>query len=140
MITGESNLPVSLSACCKPHYPQAILGYVTRGKTIRVHQKSCRELNDIDSARLLEASWFIEALPRYQVQLRMESMDRVGLLKDIVNAVADLAISILDFPLVERHEGHVVRDLIVEISDYDLLAKLIYRLEKIENVMSVRKV
>jgi len=141
LITGQSDLPFTLSACCKPHYPQSILGYVTRGNTIRIHQTSCRELSDIDPERLLEASWFVEAQRvHYQIKLRMESMDRVGLLKDIVNAVADLDISILDFPLVGHEEERVMRDLIVEIPDYNLLEKLIYRLEKIPNVLKVRKV
>lgn len=141
LITGQRDMPFTLSACCKPRYPQVIVGYVTRGNSIRIHQLACRELSDIDTDRVLEASWFEAAQPvHYQVGLRVESTDRVGLLKDMVNAVADLNISLVDFPLVEKKGEAVIRDLVVEIPDYDLLEKLIYRLESIENVVKVQKV
>jgi GTP pyrophosphokinase len=141
LITGEGDLPFTLSACCKPRYPHEILGSVTRGQTIRIHKKTCRELSDLDPDRLLDASWLTDAVKaHYQVQIRVRSLDRTGLLKDIVNVVADLDISILDFPLVEKDDDMVIRDLIVEIPDYDLLTKLMYRLENVEGVEKVKKV
>lgn len=57
LVTGEENLPVVLSACCKPRPPHAIVGYVTRGQFIRVHKKDCRQLKDLDEARFVNSHW-----------------------------------------------------------------------------------
>ncbi len=57
LVTGEENLPVVLSACCKPRPPHAIVGYVTRGQFIRVHKKDCRQLKDLDEARFVSSHW-----------------------------------------------------------------------------------
>lgn len=57
LVTGEENLPVVLSACCKPKPPQPILGYVTRGQFIRIHRQTCRELNGLEEERFVEAEW-----------------------------------------------------------------------------------
>lgn len=57
IVTGEENLPVVFSACCKPKPPHPIIGYVTRGQSIRVHRLSCRELTGLDGQRFVSAHW-----------------------------------------------------------------------------------
>lgn len=57
LITGEEDLPVVLSACCKPKSPQPIIGYVTRGRSIRVHRQSCHELSGLEGDRFVSAHW-----------------------------------------------------------------------------------
>lgn len=140
LITGESNLPITRSSCCKPRFPHEIVGYVTRGKSIRVHRTSCHLVDDIPPERLLDASWAVQhSDPHYQVCVRIKAHDRVGLMRDIVTVVADLQMNIVDFPLVQKGEGEVTRDLLLEISSYDLLAKLLSSLERVPGVESVQK-
>lgn len=57
LITGEKNLPVVLSACCKPKPPAPIIAYVTRGQSIRVHKENCRELKGLEGDRFVSAVW-----------------------------------------------------------------------------------
>lgn len=57
LVTGEENLPVVFAACCKPKAPQAIIAYVTRGNTIRIHKQSCRELAGLEGERFISAHW-----------------------------------------------------------------------------------
>ena len=57
LITGEENLPVLLSACCKPKPPHSIIGYVSRGQFIRIHRKDCRELGGLEDERFISAHW-----------------------------------------------------------------------------------
>jgi GTP pyrophosphokinase len=57
LVTGEANLPVVFAACCKPKAPQAIIAYVTRGNTIRIHKQSCRELAGLEGERFISAHW-----------------------------------------------------------------------------------
>jgi GTP diphosphokinase / guanosine-3',5'-bis(diphosphate) 3'-diphosphatase len=141
LITGEDNLPITLSACCSPRHPVAIIGVVTRGRTIRVHVKECRELSDIEPQRLLEATWAVasDEVPQYQVKVQIHADDRVGLLRDIIQVVADMDMNIVDFPLVSKESGVTVRNLIVEAPGYDDLAKLFYGLERLDGVHSVQK-
>ncbi len=61
LVTGEDNLPVVLSACCKPKPPRAIVAYVTRGHNLRIHSKNCRELSGLDGERFVAAQWETKA-------------------------------------------------------------------------------
>jgi GTP diphosphokinase / guanosine-3',5'-bis(diphosphate) 3'-diphosphatase len=57
LVTGESDLPVILSACCKAKPGDPIIGYVTRGNNIRIHKQSCRELSGLEGERFVSAHW-----------------------------------------------------------------------------------
>jgi GTP pyrophosphokinase len=57
VVTGEENLPVVFSSCCKPKPPYPIIGYVTRGQSIRIHRLSCRELSGLDGQRFVSVHW-----------------------------------------------------------------------------------
>jgi guanosine-3',5'-bis(diphosphate) 3'-pyrophosphohydrolase len=57
LVTGEPDLPVVLSACCKPRPPKPIIAYVARGRHIRVHLQNCRELMGLDGERFVSAQW-----------------------------------------------------------------------------------
>lgn len=150
LITGEDKLPVVLAACCKPKFPVSIVGYVTRGKSIRVHVEACRELRDSDPERLLEATWAaLEKEPHYQVRLRIEAHDRVGLLRDILTVVAELDMSVVDLPLISKERGEsalrsapcvVVRDFIIDVPGLDNVSKLLVSLESVEGMVSVKKI
>jgi GTP diphosphokinase / guanosine-3',5'-bis(diphosphate) 3'-diphosphatase len=140
LITGQSDLPVILSACCKPRFPDSIVGYVTRGSAIRVHKKLCYQVGKMDKDRLLEATWAsLEGKKKYPVRIRIEALDKVGLLRDVLGVVADMGKDVVDFPLVSKSNGKVVRCLIVAVSGYEKMSELISRLEKIEGVLSARK-
>ena len=56
-MTGEEDLPVVLSSCCKPKPPVAIIGYVTRGRSIRVHRSSCSDLSGLEGERFVSTHW-----------------------------------------------------------------------------------
>ena len=136
LVTGEGDVPTVLSACCKPRFPHEIIGFVTRGSTIRVHRAQCRELEGLEQERILEASWAAaEGETQYQVKLVLETEDRKGLLKDVVTIVSDLGMSILDFSLKNEGKSH----LMVETPNYDLLDRLMYRLERVDGVRGVEK-
>lgn len=53
---AAGDLPYSIAACCKPHYPQAIMGYVTRGSGVTVHTAACGNLPK-EADRLLACKW-----------------------------------------------------------------------------------
>lgn len=57
LVTGEEDLPVVLSACCKPKPPAPIIGYVARGRSIRIHRQSCSSLGGLEGERFVSAHW-----------------------------------------------------------------------------------
>lgn len=59
-IEGIGNLQTNMAKCCKPVFPDAIVGYVTCDRGVTIHRQTCtfiRRLGDERQDRLLNAQW-----------------------------------------------------------------------------------
>ncbi len=57
LVVGLDRLLTSLARCCKPVPPDAIVGFVSKGRGISVHRAGCRNLANLEPERLIEAEW-----------------------------------------------------------------------------------
>ncbi|MCR4742860.1 MAG: HD domain-containing protein [Treponema sp.] len=59
LVQGDRNVLYNLAQCCKPHYPNLIVGYVTRSKGISVHRADCLIYQRIPDKerKTVEVSW-----------------------------------------------------------------------------------
>ncbi|MCR4733603.1 MAG: RelA/SpoT family protein [Treponema sp.] len=59
LVQGEKNVLYNIAQCCNPHYPDLIMGYVTRSKGISVHRADCLIYQRIPNkdSRSVEVSW-----------------------------------------------------------------------------------
>ncbi|MDR2688178.1 MAG: bifunctional (p)ppGpp synthetase/guanosine-3',5'-bis(diphosphate) 3'-pyrophosphohydrolase [Azoarcus sp.] len=90
LIVGIGNLLTSLSRCCKPAPPDAIQGFVTRGRGVSIHRVDCHDfrlLAERHPERVITAEWGEQAYDHKQsafpVDIIVRAADRQGLLRDI---------------------------------------------------------
>ena len=90
LIAGVGKLMTSLSRCCKPAPPDAIEGFVTRGRGISIHRVDCPDFQALALShpeRVIGAEWGERAFDNksglYPVDINVQAMDRQGLLRDI---------------------------------------------------------
>jgi GTP pyrophosphokinase len=86
LVVGVDKLMTQLGRCCKPVPPDAIAGFVTRGRGVSVHRVECpnfRLMAARHPERVLEAAWGNSPDGRYACDLFVEAADRQGLLRDI---------------------------------------------------------
>jgi GTP pyrophosphokinase len=89
LVVGMDSLLTQLARCCRPAPPDAIGGYVTRGKGVAIHRAGCPNFHHLATAqpgRVIAVAW--GASPQgheavYPVDLAVEAADRPGLLRDI---------------------------------------------------------
>jgi GTP pyrophosphokinase len=90
VVGGMDHLMTQLARCCKPVPPDAIRGFVTRGKGVSVHRDDCAGLGRLaenQPERLIDATWG-EGEGSYAVEMAVTATDRRGLLRDIGDALA----------------------------------------------------
>ena len=89
LVVGIDSLLTQLAKCCKPAPPDAILGFVTKGKGVSIHRGDCSNFRNMASGspdRVIEVQW---SSPKagdgamYSVDVAIEATDRQGLLRDI---------------------------------------------------------
>jgi GTP pyrophosphokinase len=86
LIVGVDRLMTGLARCCKPAPPDAIVGFVTRGKGITIHRAGCANLvraRAQQPERLIDANWGAPRDEVFPVDIMVEAGDRPGLLRDL---------------------------------------------------------
>src|SRR3990167_8592026 len=89
LVVGLDSLLTQLAKCCKPAPPDAILGFVTKGKGVSIHRSDCSNFRNMASGspdRVIEVAWNSPKTPDgsvYPVDVAVEAADRQGLLRDI---------------------------------------------------------
>ncbi|MBA4743288.1 MAG: bifunctional (p)ppGpp synthetase/guanosine-3',5'-bis(diphosphate) 3'-pyrophosphohydrolase [Azoarcus sp.] len=95
LIVGVGKLLTSLGRCCKPAPPDAIQGFITRGRGVSIHRVDCPSFQNLvhqEPERVIEAEWGEDAFKGPQsvfpVDVSVEANDRQGLLRDISDVLS----------------------------------------------------
>ena len=143
IIDGVDNLLHSIARCCQPIPGETIEGYITQGRGISVHRQSCIQLADLKEAhpeRLISAVWGDTHSVGYSLTLRLESIDRSGLLKDITALLSNEKVNLLGVNSVSNVKTQsAIIDLNVEVHNNEIISHLIVKLKELKDVMGVRR-
>ncbi len=150
VVKGIDHCLVRLSRCCNPVPGDAIVGYVTRGKGVAVHRRSCPNIRKLLSgealsaqdaervARLIEVAWDEEDLGQnYEVALKILAKDRMTLLSDVSNAVATEGVPIISMELSTLRGVTTVINLRIDVTDQEQYERVAGRIRSIKEVTEV---
>ena len=139
-VLGVGDLLTSIARCCNPIQGDAIIGFVTRSRGVSVHKNGCiNVLNEDEKERLVPVSWG-QKQELYPVRVRIEAMDRVGLLRDVSTRVSDDKINIAWVVTRENDDATVSMELTIHVKDLEELNRVFSRIEGIRGVTSVNRV
>ena len=139
-VRGLDNLLVRFSRCCNPVPGDAIIGYITRGKGVSIHRVDCPSLvAQVQPERRIEVEWDSSDEGAYPVNLELEARDHVGLLSDIINAVAEMKLNI-SAAKVRTDDGAAFIHLTLDISHLDQIQNVLRRLRKVNGVEQAYRV
>ncbi len=143
-IQGVGNLLTNLAQCCRPvPGDDNIIGYITRGRGVTIHRKDCPNvlhLTEHAPERLIEVDWDTEGEVTYPVDVQIEAFDRPGLLRDITAVVANEKINMSAVNVMTKKKEHKAKVLAtLEIADIDQLSRILTIIERLPNVVEVRR-
>ena len=144
LVVGVESLLTSLARCCRPAPPDAIAGYVTRGRGVAIHRASCsnfRQMAERSPERVIAVAWgSMGAL--YPVDVIVEAADRQGLLRDVTEVFAKQKINVSGVntrTTADALGGTAWMTFTVEVDDAVRLAEVLARVAKVGGVRSVRR-
>ena len=138
-VLGVGDLLTRMARCCNPIGGHAIIGYITRGRGITVHRRTCPNImRESESERLVEVDWG-KTRTLYPVQIRVESWDRVGLLSDVTSLVADEGVNIAG-SVTKPEDDLSIINLTVTVENIEQLNRLFSKIEGVVGVLSVSRV
>jgi len=148
LVVGVDSLLTSLSRCCRPAPPDAIGGYVTRGKGVAIHRVDCSNFRQIAARspeRVIAVTWGErkgEGGALYPVDVVVEANDRQGLLRDITEVFAKEKVNVTGVKtqsVKDARGGTAWMTFTVEVGDASRLAQVLVQVARVAGVRAARR-
>jgi len=144
LVVGVDSLLTGLARCCRPAPPDAIGGYVTRGKGVAVHRADCsnfRHMVGRHSERRIPVAWSAsrgDGATMYPIDLAVEADDRQGLLRDISELFAKAQVNVVAVQ-TRSLRGTAAMSFTVEMVDATRLSTVLSQVARVSGVRSARR-
>lgn len=141
VVKGIDRVLIRLAKCCNPVPGDEIVGFVTRGRGVTVHRKTCPNVPSLGETgeRFIDVDWDTSANATYHVEVIVQALDRLKLLQDTTMAVANSGVNILASSTTTHNDGMVDMRFLFEIGEMSRLDVLLADLRGIEGVFEARR-
>ncbi len=144
LVVGVDSLLTQLSKCCRPAPPDAICGFVTRGKGVSIHREDCRQFQGLlarHGERVIEVRWGVQKPGQtllYPVEVSVQATDRQGLLRDISEVFAKEKMNVVGVQS-QSVKGATWMTFTVEVADASLLKRVMQTVSSVPGVALVKR-
>ena len=146
-IEGQNDLLVYRARCCNPIRGEEIIGYVTRGKGVAVHARSCPNVQNLlyESDRRIAVEWSrvgdqTAGRPqRYPVKITVFCDDRTGMLKELTAVISEDNTNIRGVEIHRDEAGEAMVEFVAEAEDLHHLNRMVLALRRVAGVRAVQR-
>ena len=141
IVSGVGNMLIARARCCNPLRGEPIIGYISLGKGIVVHNKECKNVPQlmINKDRIVAVEWAgKDDKEAFAVRLLALTENRTGMIADITGSIADIKTGIRNATArVANDQGEI--EVTVEVFDLKHLEKVIQAVKKVPGVIDVER-
>ena len=140
IVSGISNILIHFAKCCRPIPGDTIVGYVTRGRGVTIHNAFCPFVTNIDdSNKILSAHWNESINDFYDTNIIVYAYNRPYIISDILKIINSNSkhLKFID----GRASNNGIMKVFITISVHDLknLKNLTKKLMDISDVYTVKR-
>ena len=142
VVKGVDNMLTTRARCCNPIRGEQIIGYISLGKGIVVHNKRCKNVSQlmVNRDRIVEVDWAKSQKEEIQsVRLMVTTENRTGMLAGITNAIADIKTGIRDASANVSRDDRGLIEVTIEVFDKKHLDRVVSAVEHVPGVISVER-
>ena len=140
-VEGVDNVALRLAKCCRPVPGDEIVGYVSLGRGITIHQARCQNVSNLEKSpeRMVEVSWEGENEATFRVEIQVDAYDRTRLLEDLSRTFSEAGVNIISANLTAS-PPMVKNRFLIEVGDTGQLKQCINRIRHVESVFDAHRV
>ena len=143
-VKGVHDLLTYRARCCNPIRGEPIVGYITRGKGVAVHSRTCPNVQNLmyEAERRIDVEWARAAGESFSVRLLVHTDDRTGMLNQLTQILFNDEINIRS---VEAHGGDrelesAVIEMTIDVRDKKQLERLVSAMRRVSGVRDIERV
>ncbi|MBU3626765.1 bifunctional (p)ppGpp synthetase/guanosine-3',5'-bis(diphosphate) 3'-pyrophosphohydrolase [Polynucleobacter sp. JS-Safj-400b-B2] len=150
LVVGVDSLLTQLARCCRPVPPDAIAGFVTQGRGVSIHRRSCktfRGLLERAPERVIQTAWTASAADPvanqeqkrvFPADLVVIGLDRPELMRELFEILTRQGVHVIDLRKSAK-KGLAQILLTIEVKDSEVLRLVQNSLEEVKGVTQVRR-
>ncbi len=140
-IRGEEDILVRFAKCCNPVPGDAIVGFVTRGRGVSVHQAGCPKMLVYDSERKIDVEWDLATKTlRHHIKLKVVGRDKLGLSVEMSRVFTSHSVNISQVHIYTTKDKKAIGIFEIEITDLEQLQTVMKAMQAVEGVISVERI
>ncbi|MGC8759722.1 MAG: RelA/SpoT family protein [Bryobacteraceae bacterium] len=143
-VKGVNDLLTYRAKCCNPIKGEPIVGYITRGKGVAVHSKSCPNVQNLmyEAERRIEVEWARTANTSFHVRLVVRTDDRAGMLNNLTQILFDDNVNIrsVEAHADDRNFDSAVVEMTIEVRDKKQLERLVQAMRRVPGVRDIERI
>ena len=139
LVVGVDKLLTALARCCRPAPPDAIIGFVTRGKGVSIHRRGCPNVARLPRERLIDAQWGADAeRGSFPVDVEVEGSSHPNLMSSLLDLLAREKVRVLAARTTTR-EPEARFQFTLEVGGLEPLRRLLAQVGELQGVVSARR-
>lgn len=139
-VGGLDDVVVRFARCCEPLPGDRIIGFITRGRGVTVHDADCAQVHGMDPLRCVEVRWDGEAQTARKVRITVHSRDAMGLLASLSQAITAQGANIMSASCRTTTAGKATNTFEISVVDARQLDKIRRALEMLPGVTRVERI
>lgn len=150
LVVGVDSLLTQLARCCRPVPPDAIAGFVTQGRGVSIHRRSCKTFKGLlerAPERVIQTAWNEPSSEMtsgggvkrvFPADLAVTGLDRPELMRELFEILTRQGVHVIDLrKSTKRGLAQIL--LTIEIKDSEALRLVQNSLEEVKGVTQVRR-
>lgn len=141
MIKGTEGMLVNFAKCCHPIPGDPIIGFLSTGRGIVVHNEMCSNVGDFRKhpEKWIDVEWENDLEGEFQVNLRVDVSNQRGSLATIAATIADMGANIENVIMEEREGNYSTMNFTLSVRDRRHLAKIMRQIHANKKVLRLAR-
>ncbi|MEG1499451.1 MAG: RelA/SpoT family protein [Clostridia bacterium] len=129
LIQGADNMLIKFAPCCNPIPGDEIVGFISQGRGLIVHRKTCQNVKYYHPERLMDVSWQRLGEGQFEASISIETSKKLSVLPLVTSLLGELKIALRSLNVLPYEKGKDLIQLTVAIKNQTELSSLISALE-----------
>ncbi len=138
-VEGLEQVLVHYARCCLPIKGDPVVGFITRGRGLTIHRRSCPKIMELDPERQIDVSWDDDSSLTRSIYIKVTTDDREGMLAEISSVFSKMNINISEANCRTYGNGQAINTFKCAIADLSQLKSIFRTLQAIKGVHSVER-
>ncbi len=140
-IDSADGLMISFARCCRPIPGDPIVGHISSGKGLVIHQDTCKNIAELRNTpdKISQVNWAANVSGEFLVDVRVEVKSERGIIATIANRINEEAGSIEHINVQERDAHNSVINLCIGVQNRVHLANILRRIRLMSFVIRIHR-